>query len=336
MKLKDYLKDKSLFLLADILLVAALALLFYLLSVGTMVIIFFSAIVLACLLLPLIIDYGRRRKFYHSLLSLFDALEEKNLIAEVMEQPNFKEGIILYDILKGSNKAMLEEIKQYRKAQEEYRGYIEMWVHEIKTPIASSRLMLENHEDIPGAKGLCEDLDTLENLVEQVLFYARSNAVEKDYMVRRTNLKDIVYGAVRRNANILIEQKIQVETFGLDREVNTDGKWFEFILNQIIGNAIKYGRREEPKIQISLRTKPNAVLLDVADNGIGIPSKEIGRVFEKGFTGTNGRKQGKSTGMGLYLCARLCEKLGHGLKISSEKGQGTTVTIVFPESSMFQ
>ncbi|WP_066683216.1 sensor histidine kinase [Christensenella intestinihominis] len=335
MKLTDYLKDKMFFLLFDLLILAMVALLFYLLAVGSMIIIFFGAVFIACLVVPLVIDYHRRKQFYNGFLSLLDALENKNLIAEIMEKPDFREGMILYDALHVSNKAMLEAIKKYSKAQEEYREYIEMWVHEIKTPIASSRLILENHRDIPAAKGLSEDMDTLENLVEQVLFYARSSAVEKDYMVRNTGLKEIAYAVARRNAKIFIERGIRFETGDLDIHVNTDAKWIEFILNQVVGNAVKYCDKDGPEIRITARREPNAVFLDISDNGIGIPEEELGRVCEKGFTGTNGRQREKSTGMGLYLCARLCEKLGHGFKITSEYGKGTTVTIIFPESSMF-
>lgn len=334
MKPSDYLKDKVLFLLFDLLLLASTALLFYLLGVGSMIVIFFEAIFIACLSVPLIMDFSRRRRFYNGFLSLLNTIEQKNLIAEIMEKPDFKEGMILYDSLRISNKAMLEAIKKYSKAQEEYREYIEMWVHEIKTPIASSRLILENHREIPAEKGLSEDLNILENLVEQVLFYARSNAVEKDYMVRKTDLKDVVYAVARRNAKLFIERRIRFETDGLDLVVNTDAKWIEFILNQIVGNAVKYCDKENPEICIAAHQAPNAAILNITDNGIGIPEDEVDRVFEKGFTGTNGRQQEKSTGMGLYLCARLCEKLGHGFKIISEYGKGTTVVIVFPESSM--
>ena len=336
MKLIDYLKDKILFLLFDLLILASAALLFYLLAVGSMIIVFFGTVIAACLIIPLLVDYHRRKRFYNGFLLFVDELEQKNLIAEIMERPGFREGMILYDSLHIANKAMLEEIKKYSKAQEEYRGYIEMWIHEIKTPIASSRLVLENHKEIPAAKGLAEDIDALENLVEQVLFYARSSAVEKDYMIRKTNLKDIVYAVARRNAKMLIERRIRLETENLDICVNTDAKWIEFVLNQIVGNAVKYCDKSDAKIWITARKDSNAVLLNISDNGIGILEEELGRVCEKGFTGTNGRQQEKSTGMGLYLCARLCEKLGHGFKISSEYGEGTTATIVFPESSMLK
>ena len=172
----EYLRDKAVFLLFDAFLLVAVILLFYLLSVGTMIIVFFGCIFLACMVVPLIVEYRKRKAFYENFIEMLDSLERKNLIAEMVERPDFREGMILYDALKTSNKAMLEEIRKYSKAQKEYQEYIEMWVHEIKTPIASSRLILENSDGFAGADGLGEDLSALENLVEQVLFYARSNA----------------------------------------------------------------------------------------------------------------------------------------------------------------
>lgn len=332
MKLGDYLKDKAFFLLFDVFALLAVVLLFYLLGVGTMIIVFFGSIFLACLIVPLVIDYKKRKKYYDDFFSVLDQLKQKHVIAELVGRPDFTEGAVLYDSLKICNKAMLEEIKTYSRAQEEYREYIEMWVHEIKTPISSSRLILENNSTAP--QGLAEDIDDVENLVEQVLFYARSNAVEKDFLVRKTSLKDIVYASARKNAKSFIGKKIRFDAEFEDISVNTDAKWIEFILNQILSNAIKYCDKAESEIRISAKREKEAVTLDITDNGMGIPTGETERVFEKGFTGSNGRKQAKSTGMGLYLCARLCLRLGHGIRIASEEGAKTTVTLVFPENSM--
>ncbi len=334
MKFAEYLRDKVIFLLFDAFLLLALALLFYVLSVGATAIMFFGAIFLACILTPLLVDYRKRRAFYNGFDAVLSSLKQKNLIAEMVERPDFKEGMILYDALKTSNKAMLEEIKKYSKSQKEYQEYIEMWVHEIKTPIASSRLILENNQESLPTREITEDLTSLENLVEQVLFYARSNAVEKDYMVRRANLKDIVYAAARKNARQFIGKRIQFEAQIEDHCVYTDAKWIEFILNQILGNAIKYCDKANSRIVVTAEEKPNAVMLTISDNGMGISQAEIERIFEKGFTGSNGRTQEKSTGMGLYLCAKLCDRLGHGIAACSQEGGGTQISLTFPKNSM--
>lgn len=334
MKLSDYLKDKVWFLICDCLILFGLPLILGLLQADITLILFFIAVLAIGIVLPLVLDYLKRNRFYSGLLSLFDSLENKNLIAEVLERPvSLREGMILYDLLKGTNRAMLEKIAEYRHAQEEYREYIEMWVHEIKTPLAASKLAVENHREHVAA-GIGEDIDKMEDLVEQVLFYSRSNTVEKDYMLRKTDLQEIVFSVARKNAQLFIEKHIRLETDVDGLKVFTDAKWIEFILNQLIVNAIKYSDKKDACICVTGKTQKDCVLLKIADNGVGISVHELGRVFDKGFTGSNGRKKGQSTGLGLYLCKKLCAKLGHGIRIESEEGRGTAVTIVFPKSSM--
>ena len=136
------------------------------------------------------------------------------------------------------------------------------------------------------------------------------------------------------NKQGFILNNIYLEINDIDKLVFSDSKWLEFILNQIIVNAIKYRQNECPKVKIYAIDIKNGTRLIIEDNGIGIPSNEIDRVFEKGFTGENGRKRGqKATGIGLYLCKKLCNKLGLGLELNSEKDVGTEVKIVFPKSS---
>ncbi|MEA5002087.1 MAG: sensor histidine kinase [Christensenella sp.] len=333
MKLSDYLKDKALFLVCDCLIICGLPLLLVLLAADITLILFFVVVLAAGTIVPLVVDYMRRNRFYSSLLSLFDSLENKNLISEVMEKPPVREGMFLYDMLKTANRDMLEKIAEYRYAQEEYREYIEMWVHEIKTPLAASKLALENHKDYV-ATGIEEDVAKMEELVEQVLFYSRSNTVEKDYMLRKADVQDIVFSVARKNAQLFIEKHIRLETDVEGLTVFTDVKWIEFILNQLIVNAIKYSDKSDAYVRVTGEKQKDRVILQISDNGTGIPSNELGRVFDKGFTGSNGRKSAQSTGLGLYLCKKLCMKLGHGIGIKSREGEGTTVTIVFPKSSM--
>ena len=120
----------------------------------------------------------------------------------------------------------------------------------------------------------------------------------------------------------------------LDVRVYSDTKWLEFILHQLIINSIKYSKETEARIAVSAQEKENCCVLSVSDNGLGIPENELPRIFDKGFTGTNGRLRGKSTGMGLYICRKLCDKLGHSIGAESVYGSGTTISIVFPKSSM--
>ena len=229
---------------------------------------------------------------------------------------------------------MLENVNYYKNIQEDYKEYIELWIHEVKIPIATSKMIIENNKN-EVTKSIDEELDKVENYTEQALFYARSNAVEKDYIINKTNLKEIVNGAILKNKTTLLNEKVSIELSNLkDEEVYTDSKWAVFIINQIIQNAIKYSKKENKKIEISSQEKNDRVILYIKDNGIGIKKGEITRVFERGFTGENGRIIGqKSTGIGLYLCKKLCDKLGLGIELNSEKDKGTEVRIIFPKNS---
>lgn len=195
-------------------------------------------------------------------------------------------------------------------------------------------MIIENNKT-NVTKSIDEELQRIENYIEQALFYARSNTVEKDYYIKKVKLRDIVYESIKKNKNVLIQEKVSMNLHDLDLEVNTDSKWIGFILNQIIGNSIKY-KKVDCRLEIEIyakQGKENAILY-IKDNGIGIKEGEVTRVFEKGFTGTNGRLVGKkSTGIGLYLCKNLCNKLGIQIELNSILDEGTKVQLVFPQSS---
>ena len=228
---------------------------------------------------------------------------------------------------------MLEHVNKYKYNQDDYKEYIELWIHEIKMPIATSKMIIENNKN-QITESINEELNKIENYIEQALFYARSNTVEKDYYIKRANLKEIVNSSILKNKDSLLQNKIELNIHDLEQDVYTDSKWCVFILNQIIQNSIKYSKKEDKKIEIYSVKKKEKVVLYIKDNGIGIKKGEITRVFEKGFTGDNGRISGqKSTGIGLYLCKKLCNRLEIGLELNSEKNIGTEVRIIFPKSS---
>ena len=285
------------------------------------------------LALCLEIEYYNKNKFYKVLKENMEELEEKYLISEIIKNSNFEEGKILKETLQDAGKSMLENVDKYKFSQQDYKEYIELWIHEIKMPIATSKMIIENNKN-EVTKSIDEEIDKIENYTEQALFYARSNTVEKDYYIKKSNLKEIVNNAILKNKETLIQNNIKIKTHDLDKEIYTDSKWCVFILNQIIQNSIKYSKKENKEIEIYAKEEKEKVILYVKDNGIGIKKGEITRVFEKGFTGENGRINGKkSTGIGLYLCKKLCDKLGISLELNSEKDIGTEVRIVFPKSS---
>lgn len=182
---------------------------------------------------------------------------------------------------------------------------------------------------------LSAELAQIETHVERVLYYARAESPEKDCIIRQVSLSKTVSQAIRNHKTLLIQNKIQVETENLDFTVYTDAKWAAFILGQLLQNAIRYRRTSPqdlsaPLIKLSARSSGRQVQLAVSDNGIGIPAHELPRIFDRGFTGSNGRLRGGSTGMGLYLCRKLADSLEIGLCITSEEQRGTVVTLTFP------
>lgn len=290
-------------------------------------IIFILAVWLVVLVGYLWKSYRDRRSNLDKLLALAEQLEERYLIAEVMKRPERADDKVYYQILKMAGKSMLEQIGAVKRERTEYKDYIEQWVHEIKTPITAMKLLCENdRSDL--AKKLLVEIEKTNRFTEQALYYARIEHTEKDYSIREIRLFDAVHQAIAENKYMLLQNGVNIEPQETDDTVYSDEKWICFILNQLIVNSVKY-RRPQPKIEFYTVRQGNNVVLCVQDNGIGIDASDLPRIFEKGFTGKNGRNATQdATGIGLYLCKRLCDKLDIGLCADSA-GQGTTIRLSF-------
>lgn len=329
MNLKTYLKEKGSFLCVNILFFIGFSLLLLALNVPMSNLIIIGSVWFLPLGSYMLLEYLRLKKFFDEAFTTIEALEKKYLLCEVIEQPEFLEGKLIYELLNESNKAMHEAINKEHQIQVDYREYIEAWVHEIKTPMASIGLMMRN-EDTPTMRKLAYEIRRVENYVEQVLYYARSSNASKDYLIKPFKLKECIVEVVKNYRLDFIRKKIQLILGDLEEVVYSDKKWVSFILGQIVANAIKYSKEEKASIEISSRVEKNRILLIIADNGVGISEKDRTRVFEKGFTGENGRTFGKSTGIGLYISRNLCTQLGLEISLDSKKGKGTQVTLTFP------
>ncbi|MGL4738744.1 MAG: sensor histidine kinase, partial [Cellulosilyticaceae bacterium] len=269
------------------------------------------------------------KRYYKELHTVMAHLTPKYLLTEVMDAPPFVEGNIFYQVVQDTLKEMHEEVNKYRWRQEAYKEYIESWVHEIKTPIASAQLILGNNPG-PISYKVEDELRRMEQYVEQVLYYARSSDASKDYVISAFELKSVVMISVKEESRRLIQKRIIPQIGEFEELVYSDAKWVRFIVDQIVHNVVQYSKEEGGKLIIDASRKKHQVILTITDTGIGIDEKDIGRVWDKGFTGANGRRFNKATGMGLYLCKKLCDKLGIGLTISSRVGEGTTVCMIFP------
>ena len=333
MDFKLFFKEKAITILLLLFGIITIEIFLMAYNVGMFIKIYIPLIIMGLYMISIIIEYFKRKKFYDNLLKMLEELDEKYLITET---PNFLEGQIFKNSLEQIDKSMLENVNKYKYMTEDYKEYIELWIHEIKIPIATSKMVIENNKNAI-TKSIDEELDKVENYIEQALFYARSNTVEKDYYIRKVVLKEIVNESIKKNKGSLIQEKISIDIHDLEIEVNTDNKWIVFILNQIIQNSIKYRKKENSVIEIYANQGKENVILYIKDNGIGIKQGEITRVFEKGFTGTNGRLSNKkSTGIGLYLCKKLCNKLGIGIELNSVQNEGTEVKLVFPKDSYIE
>ena len=199
--------------------------------------------------------------------------------------------------------------------------YYTVWAHQIKTPIAAIRLALQN-EDTPLSRRLTGEVGRVEQYVQMALTYLRLGSDSSDYVIRSCALDDIVRPAVRRFAGEFIQRKIQLNYQMLNYTVITDEKWLGFVVEQVLSNALKY----TPQGSVSIYMEPEGVLC-IRDTGIGIAPEDLPRLFEKGYTGYNGRSHRKASGLGLYLCREILTRLGHSVSAESQVDHGTTIRI---------
>ncbi len=335
MNFMNYLKDKILSILLVIIIYIIFLLLFFAFKVDSSLILAVTILYIFLFITLLLIDYFRKKHFYTILLGNIEKLDKAYLVSEMIEEPNFYEGKILYHSLYEINKSMCEVVKELETQTNDFKEYIEMWIHEVKLPISSLVLIAHNHPD-KFDKNTLEQIRRIEDYVEQVLYYVRQEFAEKDYLINSVSLKKVISNVALKNKNELLENKIDFIVENVDYKVLTDSKWLEFIINQIIGNSMKYKKDKDSYIKINMIESESKYILEVEDNGIGIKENEIPYVFEKSFTGSNGRKKLKSTGMGLYIVKNLCQKLGHQIKIESEEGKYTKVMIVISKNQFYE
>ena len=273
-------------------------------------------------------DFLHQRSHLVELEAVMNGLDQKYLFTECVSLPKKLYERRLFDLIHQAGRSMIGAVSDAKASQREYQEYVESWVHEIKTPITAARLVCRHLEGDTRRK-LDHELTQIETHIERTLFYARAENPECDCVIRQTSLSEVVFHAVENHRSLLIQNGIRVETQGLDCQVYTDKKWAAFILGQLLQNSTRY-RGKNPIIIISAKPLGKQTQLTIQDNGIGIPAHELPRVFDRSFTGSNGRTRSGSTGMGLYLCKKLSGFLELDLRLTSKEGVGTCVTLTFP------
>lgn len=268
----------------------------------------------------LITEYLIVQRRLRHLRQMLHQLPDQYLSGEILPEPQDAVEHQYYEIMKTISRDAIGKIEEARRDKEDYCNYVENWIHEIKTPLTACSLILQNGAEPDKLK---RELKRADNLTENILYYARLKTGAKDRMIRECQIADVINESIRSQMELLIAARISVEVQGEFR-VKTDDKAVSFILRQLLINAVRYC----PSCHIVLRAdKEKRIVYE--DNGIGIPAQDIRRVTQRGFTGTNGRMLGSSTGMGLYIVEQLCERLDIEMKIESEQGRYTRITFQF-------
>lgn len=336
MECKRYLRDRVPLLLISAVALAVMVLFLCAFHVSLTLIILIAAVFLLFLLAGFLWEYLRKRNFYRQLEESLNELDQKNLTAEIISPPKFYEGQILHEALYLLGKSMTEQITEKEQSVRDFKEYIELWVHEAKLPVAS--LLLKTYNDqTEESWQIRKQLLRLDGYTEQILYFTRSEVAEKDFLIKDCQLSKVFSGAASRMREELQEKSFDVRVSDLDHSIMTDFKWMEFILIQLISNSIKYCKEKGARtLTVYTEKKEKQICLHIRDNGIGISAGDLPRIFEKSFTGENGRTREKSTGMGLYIVKKLCDKLGHGIRVESDPGEYTDFEILFSENDYYR
>lgn len=326
MNLKDFLNENKIYLFLFFLIFIFTNTMFFI-ATGFLLkksdIIYFNIILALLIFVSLYIDYKIKRykniKFQEELLS--DNFETNDF------EPYLKKSLKTWlnkNQINTSNK-----IEKLMKASEDLDEYIGKWAHEIKIPISIINLIIERSEESEDKIKLKNEIDRVEAYVEQVIYAGKLSVSQENIYIKELFLEKIINDVIRKNKNLFIEKKIGIDIKIKESPVISDEKWLFFIINQIINNSLKYSK-EKGKIKIYMENEENSIKLFIRDGGIGIGIDEIKRVFDKGFSGKNTKI--KSTGMGLYFCKKMCDKLNHRINISSIENEFTEISIEFLKS----
>ena len=319
--LKSYLKKNTKVYVLFVVFITIFFIMFYLYNLPLEALIYTGSFCFLVSLIASFLDFVNYKESYKKLKFL-----EKNILNDLEDLPKSLD--IRIDYYHKIIEKLYEELEKLtqknRQKNTDMVDYYSMWVHQIKTPIAAMNFLLDNEE--VDQKILQQELFKIERYVEMVLTYIRLDSISSDYVITKINLDEVVKESVKKYATIFINKKIKLNYVSHETMVISDKKWLSFAFEQILGNSVKYSSAGG---EITIETCENKLV--IKDNGIGIKEEDLPRIFEKGFTGFNGRYEKKSSGLGLYLCKKTLDKLGHHIEISSKVGEGTRIEITFPK-----
>ena len=263
-----------------------------------------------------------------------DLLEKKYLISEVVKKRGNYQQQFYMELVRRACKSMMDELNEQEKQNMEYKEYIDSWIHEVKTPITAIQLMCDNERNMFTDRIKLET-KKVEMDIERMLYYSKSNDTWKDYVIARHSLREIVESSIMKVYQIFIYNGVKIDMQVEEEVVYTDAKWTSFIITQILLNCVQYRKNETLSIGIYAKKEKESTSLIIEDNGLGIKPEEVHRIFEKGYVGTNGRKNERSSGMGMFICNKLCKKLDIGIEAASEYGKYTKMILTFGEGTFY-
>lgn len=319
--LKSYLKKNIKVYILFVVFITIFFIMFYLYNLPLEALIYTGSFCFLAALVASFLDFVNYRESYKKLKFL-----EENILNDLEDLPKSLDIRIDYyhKIIEKLYEELEKLAQENRQKNTDMVDYYSMWVHQIKTPIAAMNFLLDNEE--VNQKILQQELFKIERYVEMVLTYIRLDSISSDYVITKINLDEVVKDSVKKYATIFINKKIKLNYVSYETMVISDKKWLSFAFEQILGNSVKYSSAGG---EITIETCENKLVIE--DKGIGIKEEDLPRIFEKGFTGFNGRYEKKSSGLGLYLCKKTLDKLGHHIEISSKVGEGTRIEITFPK-----
>lgn len=327
-----YLKDRAPFIILTCLFVFFLVGILSILNVSESGIFFIVLAAVVGAFAFLVFDYVRQATFWRKMEQVAKNLEKGVHFNDLVDDPSFLSGRIARDVARTISSADNQEITDLKAGVRANAEYIELWVHEAKTPLAAAQLISKRMTG-SDALALRRELERMAALIEQALFAARTESLASDYLIREVDLLELIKEACKTHMHYLTSRGVALE-FHIEPDlcVYADKTWLEFIITQIVINAAKY---DSTLISFSAyeseqESSSSCTVLEIKDNGCGIPASDVPRVFDRGFTGEVGRAHGSATGMGLYLAARMCASMGLSILLASEEGVGTRVQISFP------
>lgn len=328
----NFVRDKAFFLTLVFLYLVILTTSLAVLAVSPSGILSIDLFTLVGIILYLLYAYRRDAKFWDSLLQLSADSDAVSYFADLVADPTSLDGKLAYAGMHAIAMASQDQILALKQSVEDHTEYFELWVHEIKTPLAAGKLISKRLEG-PDKHLMQRELERIEDQIQQALYAARVRSLHHDYLIREVNLSAIAKEACKSNMHYLTSLDMSLE-FDIDPQITvfTDKSWLEFVITQIVINSAKYGAKtvQFMAMDASEETAQSNTMLQIKDDGCGIPAADVPRVFDRGFTGEVGRRHGSATGMGLYLASEMCARMGLGIMLASEEGVGTRVMISFP------